>query len=151
MDTKLAGKRIFITEDDSLNRVVYTMILKSSGAILEFDRWGRETINRLHTFNPDLIILDLMLRGDSGYHLFQEIKRLPQFANVPIVAISASDPSLSLPKCQELGFSGFIAKPIEEDLLVDHLLRLINGEQVWYVGERYGGELINRSDQQPNE
>lgn len=145
MMRKLSGKRIFITEDNSMNRVVYMMALKLSGAILEFDRWGRETIARLEGFNPDLIILDLMLRGDSGYHLFEEIRRLPEYNHIPIVAISASDPSNSLPKCQEMGFSGFIAKPIEEDLLVDQLLRLMNGEKVWYVGERYGGETPNES------
>ena len=141
MEAKLEGKRIFITEDNSMNRVVYTMVLKVSGAVLEFDRWGRETVARLEGFKPDLIILDLMLRGDSGYHLFEEIRRQPAYNHIPIVAISASDPSFTVPKCQELGFSGFIAKPIEEELLVDQLVRLINGEQVWYMGERYGGEI----------
>lgn len=141
--SQLQGKRIFITEDDSMNRVVYTMVLKVSGAIIEFDRTGRETLSRLKEFKPDLIILDLMLRGDSGFTLFQEIQKLDGLAQVPIVAISASDPSLALPKCQEIGFSGFISKPIEEDLLVDQLLMLINGGQVWYAGDNYGHLLSN--------
>ena len=142
MDPKLRDKRIFITEDNTLNRAVYMMLLKILGAIIEFDRLGRETPSKLAVFKPDLIILDLMLpNGDSGYHIFNKIRQMPNYGNVPIVAISASEPSVALPKCKELGFSGFIAKPIEEELLVDQLVRLIEGEEVWYVGERYGGEL----------
>ena len=142
MYPKLRDKRIFITEDNTLNRSVYMMLLKISGAIIEFDRLGRETPSKVETFKPDLIILDLMLpNGDSGYQIFNKIQKMPHYGNVPIVAISASEPSVALPKCKELGFSGFIAKPIEEELLVDQLVRLIEGEEVWYVGERYGGEL----------
>ena len=63
----LKGKQIFIVEDDTMNRVVYTMILKKEGVILEFDRFGRDTITKLKLAKYDLIILDLMLpRGDSG-------------------------------------------------------------------------------------
>lgn len=142
MDQKLREKRIFITEDNTLNRAVYMMLLKISGAIVEFDRLGRETPSKLEAFKPNLIILDLMLpNGDSGYQIFNKIRQMPDYGKVPIVAISASEPSVALPKCKELGFSGFIAKPIEEELLVDQLVRLIEGEEVWYVGERYGGEL----------
>jgi CheY-like chemotaxis protein len=60
---------------------------------------------------------------------------------IPIVAISASDPGVALMKCRQMGFTGFIAKPIEEELLPDQVARLIKGQQVWYVGERYGGEV----------
>lgn len=138
MAQKLSGKRIFITEDDLQNRVVYTMALKFSGAQIDFDRFGKETLQKLRFYRPDLIVLDLMLaHADSGYEIFRQIRDASEFAHVPIVAISASDPSFALPKCQELGFSGFIAKPIDEDLLVDQILRLLQGEQVWHVGERY--------------
>ena len=142
MDIQLPGKRIFITEDNMTNRVIYTMILKRSGVILEFDRWGRDTTRRIGRFNPDLIVLDLMLQhGSSGYQIFDEIRSSPEYNHIPIVAISASDPSTALTKCREMGFSGFIAKPVEKDLLTLQLARLIDGEQVWYLGERYGGEI----------
>lgn len=139
---KLKDKRIFIVEDNSMNRVIYKMSLGLAGASLQFDQRGDSAISQLMTFRPDLIVLDLMLpRGNSGYDIFDQIRNLPQCKNVPIVAISASDPATALLKCQERGFAGFIAKPIEEDLLPDQILRLINREPVWYLGERYGGEV----------
>ena len=134
----LKGKNIFIVEDDSLNRVVYTIILKQEGVHIEFDRWGRDTVRKLKQMQYDLIILDLMLPyGDSGYTIFEQIRQLPEYAKVPIVAVSASEPAFALPKTRELGFDGFIAKPIDKYLFPQQLTQLLQGEGVWYAGERY--------------
>jgi CheY-like chemotaxis protein len=116
-------------------------LLRREGAIFDFDRWGEETLSRLNKFHPDLIILDLMLlRESNGFSIFSEIRKFPEYDQVPIVAISASDPAVALPKCREMGFSGFIVKPIDEHLLVKQLVSLIKGQQVWYLGDRYGGD-----------
>lgn len=142
MSFELRGKRIMIVEDNTLNRVVYTMVLQVTGAILHFDKYGKETMQELQRFIPDLMILDLMLGKDiDGFQIFEMIRQQSEYNDVPIVAISASDPSSALPKCQDMGFAGFIAKPIEQNLLVDQVSRLIEGKQVWYLGERYGGEI----------
>jgi CheY-like chemotaxis protein len=133
----LKGKQIFVVEDDSMNRVVYTMMLKKEGVNVEFDRFGRDTLVKLKQAKYDLIILDLMLpRGDSGFSIFEQIRQLPEYSKVPIVAISASDPSHSIPKAQEMGFDGFIAKPLDKDKFPQQLCDLLDGKQVWYAGER---------------
>ena len=135
----LKGKRVFIVEDNSMNRVVYQVVLRKQGVVLEFDRWGRDSIERLQRFGEvDLIILDLMLpNGDSGDQIFEKIRTLPEYAEVPIIAISASEPSIAIPTCQQLGFSGFIAKPIDDLLLPKQIKQLLQGESVWHAGERF--------------
>lgn len=137
----LRDKHIFIVEDNLQNRVVFTMTLKLQGADIDFDRWGRDALWRLQSFRKlDLIILDLMLHdGISGFDIFDEIRKQARFDPVPIVAVSAAEPSVALPKARAKGFSGFIAKPIDDDLFPTQVLRLIGGEQVWYAGERYQG------------
>lgn len=141
MNEVLGDKRIFIVEDNAHNRVIYQLILRRSGAVVDFDRRGDATLFQLIKFMPDLIILDLNLgRYSSGFEIFDEIRKHETLRQVPIVAISASEPAVVVPKCREMGFSGFIAKPIEEDLFEDQISRLLSGQQVWYVGERYGGE-----------
>jgi CheY-like chemotaxis protein len=135
----LKDKRIFIVEDNTQNRVVFTMILKPTGAVFEFERMGRGATGRLKTFGrADLIILDLMLMGGvSGYDIFDEIRAVPEYNTVPIIAVSASEPSVAIPETQKMGFSGFIAKPIDDDRFPKQLAQVINGEQVWYAGDRY--------------
>jgi CheY-like chemotaxis protein len=138
---QLKGKTIFIVEDNTQNRVVFQMVLVVNGARVEFDRWGRECMSRLKNLvQLDLIVLDLMLNnGISGYDIFREIRNLTTYDSVPIVAVSAAEPAIALPKTKELGFSGFIAKPIDDELFPQQLARLIAGEQVWYAGSRYHG------------
>lgn len=136
---QLQDKRIFIVEDNIHNRVVFTMALKMQGAQLEFDRWGRKTLFRMQAFHHiDLIILDLMLpNGASGYDIFDEIRNVPMYAGIPILAVSAAEPAIAMPMTRDKGFSGFIAKPIDDDLFPDQIARVIAGEEIWYAGERY--------------
>jgi CheY-like chemotaxis protein len=132
----LTGKNIFIVEDDSFNRVVYLMSLgMQGGAHLEFDLWGRDTISKLKRGMWDLIILDLMLgRSVSGFQVFKEIRQLDKFDSIPIIAISASEPSVSIPKARQMGFNGFISKPVKEDWIVEQIAQVIAGDDVWYDG-----------------
>ena len=131
----LGNKRIFIVEDNRLNRVVYDLILKRFTAMIDFDVWGKHTLSFLDKTSYDLIILDLMLpHGDSGYDIFKNIRNLPEYGDVPIIAVSASDSSTAIPKAKELGFNGFIAKPINKSLFPKQLASIFSGEAVWYSG-----------------
>lgn len=136
---QLKNKLIFIVEDNAQNRVVFQMALVMTGARVEFERWGTDAISRLENFRSvDLIVLDLMLtNGISGYDIFSEIRALPQYAAIPIIAVSAAEPAIALPKTREMGFSGFIAKPIDDDLFHRQIEQVLAGEKVWYAGERY--------------
>jgi CheY-like chemotaxis protein len=136
--SSLENKRIFIVEDNLQNRVIFQILLTGEGARIEFDRWGRDTIARLQGFAPvDLIILDLMLGGGvTGYDIFDQIRTFPGFTKTPIIAISAADPAIAIPKAQEKGFNGFIAKPLDDALFSQQLLTILDGGEVWYAGGR---------------
>jgi CheY-like chemotaxis protein len=129
----LKHKRILVVEDNIINRVTYQIALMRSGAFVEFDQWGPGAIKTLKMGRKfDLIILDLMLpRGETGYHIFEEIRALPQLGNVPIIAVSAAEPSEAMALCRELGFDGYIAKPIDEEQFPAQLCRVLAGESVW--------------------
>jgi CheY-like chemotaxis protein len=129
----LQGKSIFVVEDNLQNRVVFQMTMITHGATLEFERWGRDTVRRLQACRcVDLIILDLMLYGGvSGYDIFKEIRGHSQFDHIPIIAVSAAEPSIAIPKAQQMGFAGFIAKPINDDLFPDQIARIMAGEPIW--------------------
>jgi len=133
----LKDKNIFIVEDNTLNRVVYQIILRSNGAHLVFDVWGREFIYKLERMSQvDLIILDLMLvMGTAGFDIFRDIRKLQKFAVVPIVAVSASEASEAIPHAKSLGFSGYIAKPVDEMVFPFQLARIMKGEAVWDDGQ----------------
>lgn len=132
----LKDRRIFVVEDNLDNRVITRIALLRQGAVLEFDRWGHETLLRLNIFAPvDVILLDLMFPNHiSGYTIFEKIHSEPAYTEVPIIAVSAADPARAIPKCRELGFKGFIAKPIDDDLFAEQIVKILNGQEVWYAG-----------------
>lgn len=133
----LEEKRIFIVEDNLANRAIEQMLLERHGAITSIERYGIDTLTKLRDFAPvDLIIMDLMLpNGVSGFDVAGEIRKDSAFQDVPVVAISASDASESVPKAQASGFAGYISKPIDFDTFPEQIARLIDGEQIWFEGD----------------
>lgn len=129
----LQDKHIFIVEDDSLNRLVFRLVLTKVGATVAFDTSGQNALSFLQKFAPvDIILLDLMLtHGQNGFALFQAIRALPECANTPIVAVSAIDASKGIPRAQDDGFNGFIAKPIDSDLFPQQLAQILEGQAIW--------------------
>jgi CheY-like chemotaxis protein len=86
----------------------------------------------------DLIILDLMLGGKiDGVDIFDRIRALPVFNQVPIIGVSAMDSAIAIPLLQRKGFNGFIAKPIDNELFPKQLLQIMAGEALWYDGKSY--------------
>ena len=132
----LKDKFIFIVEDNTQNRVVFQMILIRQGARVEFERWGKDTLRRLKTLkNIDIIVMDLGLaQGVSGYDLFDDIRAIPEFSKLPIVAVSATDPTVGIPKTRLKGFNGFIAKPIDDVRFPRQLAKIIAGDEIWDTG-----------------
>ena len=129
----LAGKRILVVEDDVTNMAIIVVLLRHHGAVVVQDPWNAETLHVITRHMPiDIILLDLMLRHQvSGYDIFKRIKEIPEFAAIPIVVVSASDPAVEIPKAQELGFAGFISKPIDARTFPEQVLCCIEQQPVW--------------------
>lgn len=132
----LQDKRIFLVEDNLGNRAIMQMILEQQGAKVAFERWGTETVSRLKSFEPvDLILLDLMFPNNiTGYDVFESIRENREFRHIPIVAVSASEPAISIPKTQSMGFAGFIPKPIDIDKFPKQVAAILRNEPVWDFG-----------------
>jgi CheY-like chemotaxis protein len=134
--TLLQGKRVFYIEDDANNRAIVETILQQAGATVRFDQWGFVEMftSKLKTFQPDIILLDLMLMANvSGYDVYDTLRAMPYFASIPIVAVSASDPALEIPAARKKGFAGFIGKPVDIHLFPEQIATILRGESVWYA------------------
>jgi len=130
----LRNKRIFLVEDDPVNLAVIRVLLTNYGATVAYDHWGDSTLMSMSNYHQslDLIILDIHLKGVAdGYNIFDAIKQISKLENVPIVAVTASDPTIELIKVRQKGFNGYISKPIDRRQFPHDLLTIINGGEVW--------------------
>lgn len=76
----------------------------------------------------DLVLLDLEMPKRDGYELVEVLKRYLA-AHVPIVACTVHTAEIN--RTKKLGFSGFIAKPLDMERFSDQISRILKGEPIW--------------------
>src|SRR5258708_2149596 len=94
----LKNRRIFIVEDNVGNLAVASIYLEQDGAKIKVERRGLKTAQAvLRSLPIDIILTDLMLPNSvSGFDIFDEIRRVPELAAIPVVAVSAADPDVAM-------------------------------------------------------
>lgn len=134
--SELKGKRIAIIEDNVTNLAVFATALRRQEVTVIQDAWNTATVDFLRSNLPlDLILLDIMLRrGINGYEVFEQWQAVPELKDIPVVAVSSLDAELEIPKAQEMGFAGFIGKPINLVDFPQQIASCIAGENVWVSG-----------------
>jgi CheY-like chemotaxis protein/signal transduction histidine kinase/CHASE3 domain sensor protein len=113
------GRRILIVEDDVRNVFALTSVLEPRGATVEIARNGREALEHLRQ-NPDvdLVLMDIMMPVMDGLQATREIRKQPQLAKLPIIALTAKAMIDDREKCLEAGANDYIAKPLDADKLL---------------------------------
>jgi CheY-like chemotaxis protein len=89
---------------------------------------GRDAIEMLHE-NPDvdLVLMDVMMPEMDGYETTQAIRQIDQYADLPIVALTAKAMSGDRERSLAAGASDYITKPVDLDLLLDTMRKWLNG------------------------
>jgi DNA-binding response OmpR family regulator len=116
--------RILVVEDDTVIREVLADALSDEGYEVRTAVEGREALDVLPTWQPDLVILDVMLPIMDGYTFLQERRRRDLAPGVPVLLLSGSRQALD-PAMVAAGASLAIAKPFELDHLFASVGRLI--------------------------
>jgi DNA-binding NtrC family response regulator len=118
MEISPGGKnRVLVVDDDKSIRILYSRVLSSGGFEVQTAENGREAINLLSGFRPDLIILDLVMPEQEGIEtLLQLHSKHPE---IPVVAISgALGANEYLHVADLLGACETLPKPIKPEQLL---------------------------------
>jgi DNA-binding response OmpR family regulator len=87
---------------------------------------GAEALPRIRATHPDLVLLDVMLPGASGYEICQGVRLDPNLADVKILMMTARGSAIERRKGLALGADGFITKPFELKELREEVRRLLD-------------------------
>lgn len=111
---------VLIVEDDADLREMMAQLLSLEGYRAETVSNGKEALEYLsHSDRPDVILLDLMMPIMDGWSFRREQLHDPRLSEVPVVVLSAVDPSRSA----ELGGASFLKKPLDFDRLLELVRR----------------------------
>lgn len=114
--------RILYVEDDLDIQTIAVMVLESiSGFIVEACSSGSEALAKAVAFNPDLIVLDVMMPGMDGPETFAALRQLPELQNTPVVFMTAKVQPQEVQGYLNLGAVDVIAKPFDPMMLAEQL------------------------------
>ena len=118
-DEIFRGRKILIVDDDVRNVFALTSVLEASGMEVVYAENGKDGIERLMS-NPevDLVLMDIMMPELDGYQTIQAIRKLDQFQQLPIIALTAKAMKGDREKSIASGASDYIAKPVDTDQLL---------------------------------
>ncbi|HIJ83200.1 MAG: adenylate/guanylate cyclase [Magnetococcales bacterium] len=108
---------ILVVDDDAINREVIRANLGREFEIVESES-GVQCLQLLEENDFDLVLLDLMMPGMSGYDVLDVVKRQNQNKTLPVIVLSAKDQSAAMSKAFHMGAVDYVTKPfIKEELM----------------------------------
>jgi len=114
--------RITYVEDEPDIREVAQIALETLGGFtLDICVNGMEAVEKAPSFEPDLILLDVMMPGMDGIETFQKLRSNPKLAKTPIIFMTAKAHTEELERYSALGCAGVISKPFDPMTLSDKI------------------------------
>lgn len=126
---EFAGKRILLAEDNDLNWEIAEELLSEAGFKMERAENGQDCVEKFKNSEIgyyDVILMDIRMPVMSGYEAAVAIRAMKRpDAGLPIIAMTADAFSEDIQRCLECGMNAHISKPIDVQLLLQHLRRFM--------------------------
>jgi signal transduction histidine kinase/HAMP domain-containing protein/CheY-like chemotaxis protein len=126
----LRGRRVLVIDDDPRNVFAITSTLELHGMMVTQAPDGRKGIETLlDREDPDLILMDVMMPELDGYATMHEIRQMPAFVSLPIIAVTARAMPGDREKSIAAGASDYVTKPVDTDELLACMERWLTGSR----------------------
>jgi len=124
--------RILLAEDNLINQMVAKRLLEKQGHTITTALDGKEALETLKKRSFDLVLMDIQMPGMDGFETTAAIRQREREAkdstHVPIIAMTAHVMKGDREKCMEAGMDGYISKPIDPELMMKTINRVVNGK-----------------------
>ena len=128
MATPLDGKRILLVDDDNDILTAMQAAFEPTGATVETASNGNKAVELAEKNDPDIVILDMMLPGRSGFLVLEKIKaRKPRNSKPHVIMITGNQGGRHKMYAETLGVSEYFTKPVKMDKLIATAERLVGG------------------------
>jgi len=119
-----SSKLVLVAEDNADNQAYLKTVLEAQNFKVLLVDDGVEAVEKA-ALRPDLILMDMQMPRKNGYEATAEIKRNPELAAIPIVALTAYAMPKERQRAFAAGVDGYIAKPLSRDSLLDEIARVL--------------------------
>lgn len=118
--------RILIAEDDADIRGIVTHALVEAGHDVSAVKDGESVVERLTWAPPDLLILDIMMPGQDGYSVLEEMRSQEVAKDTKVLILTAKNLEKDVERSYRLGASFHMTKPFDPDELIEATRKVLN-------------------------
>ena len=133
--------RVLVVDDVALNVKLLSDLLAVKGYAVSTATSGPQALAKLESDAPDLVLLDVMMPGMSGYEVCAAIRANPAHAMLPVVLVTALDPAKERAKGLDAGADDFLSKPVNQAELLARVRSLLRIKALYDEGQRQKAEL----------
>jgi DNA-binding response OmpR family regulator len=116
---------VLVVDDSSTEREIISGCLKGSGLNIVIAESGEQALEKISTQKPDIIVLDVVLPGRSGFEICRELKAEDSTSSIPIIICSTKSTEMDKFWGLKQGADAYITKPIDQDELVKTVNKLL--------------------------
>lgn len=118
--------KILLIEDDKFFREFYSSKLREKNIDVETAQDGEEGLAKIHTFVPDVVLLDIIMPKKDGFDVLSELGRLGLLPKLPVLVFSTLGQEKDVQEARRLGARGYVNKSyFDFDVLYSRILELI--------------------------
>jgi len=111
-DIDISSSRVLIADDIQQNRELLEAYLADEGYEILMAADGQQTMQMVDQYQPDLILLDIMMPRMSGYEVCAQIKSDPARRGIPVLMVTALNEAGDIEKAVNAGCDDFLTKPV---------------------------------------
>lgn len=138
----LYGATVLLVEDNEINRELAIELLAQQGIKVVIAVNGKEALERLAENDFDLVLMDCQMPVMDGYQATQEIRQMPQYASLPIIAMTANVLPQDIERALQAGMNDHIAKPLQIEQMFATL-------EHWMPNQAHQTHLVQPAEKEP--
>lgn len=125
--SKMMRLKVLIVDDTRTTQFLHRKLLETEDYEVEVAADGREALDKVLIFRPDLVLMDVMMPGIDGIECCRRIRQLEGFLDLKIMMVTSTAESSRIDDAFRAGCDDYVVKPVDKDVLlfkVQKLLRL---------------------------
>lgn len=142
-----AKSRILIADDNATNVELLEVYLADLDCEVAVAVDGRDTLDKVASFRPDLILLDIMMPKLSGFEVCKQLKQAPQTRGIMILMVTALNELGDIERAVNAGTDDFLSKPVNKLELVKRVENMLRLRHVTDEVERLRRYIEQMEDQ----
>ena len=136
MDESQKNYRVLIADDNAANRELLEAYLAELECETNIAEDGEQTLEKAASFNPDLILLDVMMPKLSGFEVCKRIKSDPNLKKIMILMVTALNELGDIERAVDAGTNDFLSKPVNRITLLKRVENMLALKDVTDENER---------------